>query len=45
MRILMSFQNFNDCQKEIEEKQLQMLEQELSIQPEVSRSSWSRKNE
>ena len=52
-RILMSFNNFNDSQKDNPctvghtngRKQQQTLEQGLSIQPEVSRSSWSRRNE
>ena len=48
-RILMSFKNFNDSQKDNPctngRKLLRMLEQELSIQTEVSRSSWSRRNE
>ena len=48
-RILMSFNSFNDSPCTVSgtnrRKQLRMLEQELSIQPEVSRSSWSRRNE
>ena len=53
MRILMSFSNFNDIQKDNPcavcrtngRKRLQMFEQELSIQPEVSWTSGSRRNE
>ena len=52
-RILISFKNFNDIQKDNpstvsctnRRKTVVNLEQELSIQPEVSRSSWSRRNE
>ena len=51
-KILMSFNNFNDRQKDypctvsrtIGRKQLRMLEQEFSTQPEVSRGIWSRRN-
>ena len=53
MRILMSFNSFNDSQKDHPctvsrtngRKELLMSEQELSIYPEVSWSSWSRRKE